>query len=90
MFIESLTPAQLSQLFELLLLTAFLGGFAGANLGGFFELVFRVFSWGSKKLFGSQKTKLDLVRDLQSERFYLLMRARTAKREMRKLQSRQF
>lgn len=89
MLIESLTQEQILQLFELLLLTAFLGGFAGANLGGFFELVFRVFSWGSKRLFGSQKTKLDLMRDLQRERFYLLMRARTAKREMRKLQSQQ-
>ncbi len=89
MFIESLTPDQLVHFTALLLLASFMGAFAGANLGGFFDLLARIFGWSAHKLFGEEKSERELLRDLARERVYLLMRARTCKLEMRKLQQRQ-
>lgn len=89
MFIESLTLEQLLQLFQALLLASFFGAFAGANLTGFFDFLARVFAWGSRKLFGKEKSERELMRDLARERVYLLMRARSCKLEIRKLQKRQ-
>lgn len=84
MFIESLTPDQLLLFTELLLWASFLGAFVGANLGGFFDLVARVFGWASKALFGPKKSELEAIKDLQCQRRVFLMRARIAGRELRK------
>lgn len=85
MFIESLTPDQLVQLAQALMLAAAIGGFIGANLGGFFELIFRLFGWGISALFGPKKTALQAIEDLEGQRRCFLIRARTARRELRKL-----
>lgn len=84
MFIESLTPEQLGLLFEYLLLTAFLGAFVGANFGGFFELVARLFGWASRSVFGPKKSPLEEVKELRMQRRIFLMRARIARRELHK------
>lgn len=89
MFIESLTPGQLVLFTELLLLASFLGAFVGANLGGFFDLLARVFGWASKAVFGPEKSELEAIKDLQFQRRVSLMRARTASRELRKRHLRQ-
>ncbi|MBD7959331.1 hypothetical protein [Comamonas avium] len=89
MIIESLTPDQLVHFTELLLLASFMGAFAGANLGGFFDLLYRLFGWGSSKLFGPEKSELETIADLQFQRRVLLIRARTAGRELRKHRLRQ-
>lgn len=89
MFIESLTPDQLVRFAEVLMLGAFLAAFFGANLSGFFEFLARFFGWSARKLFGEKKSERELMRDLARERVYLLMRARTCKLEIRKLQERQ-
>lgn len=89
MFIESLTPEQLLQFAELVILASFFGALLGANLGGLFYCLARAFGWGARKLFGEKKSDRELMRDLARERVYLLMRARTCKLDIRKLQKRQ-
>lgn len=84
MFIESLTPEQLGLLVELLLLTSFFGAFVGANLGGFFELVGRLFGWASKSIFGPKKSPHEAIKELRMQRRIFLMRARIARRELHK------
>lgn len=80
MFIESLTPDQLVDFAQLLLLVAFLGAFFGGMamsvVTGIFDLVAMVF----EKLRGP-----DRVRDLDTRRRLHLTAAMAARRELRKL-----
>lgn len=84
MFIESITAEQLGLLVEYLLFASFLGAFVGANLGGFFELIVRLFGWASRSVFGPKKSHLEVVKELRMQRRIFLMRARIARRELHK------
>lgn len=85
MFCESLTPEQLVHFAQMVGFLGFLGGLLGANMGGLFECLFKLIGWSYRRFAGSEKTRLDTIRDAQRERYYLLLRARTLKRELRKL-----
>lgn len=89
MFIESLTPDQLVQFAQALMLAAAIGGFLGASAGPLFELFVSFLGWGIRTLFSPKKSELAVIKDLQVQRRVFLIRARTAGRELRKHQLRQ-
>lgn len=89
MFIESLTPEQLVQLTQALMLAAAIGGFFGATAGPLAELFVSFLGWGIRTLFGPKKSELEAIADLQCQRRVFLLRARTAGRELRKRRLRQ-
>lgn len=84
MFIESLTPDQLVQLTQALMLAAAIGGFLGAVAGPLSELFVCFLGWGIRTLFSPKKSELAVIKDLQVQRRVFLTRARTAGRELRK------
>ena len=82
MFIESLTPDQLVHFAQLLLLTAFLGGFLGVVSSTLLPIVFDAVFGAAGRLTRGPATR---ARDLRMSRRLHLIAARTARRELRKL-----